>query len=518
MSLRIKLLLGFIGVSLIAALVGVMGMVSLSSIRTADEISYNNATVSLGVVVDLVSSYGAVRAAVRDEALSTDDATNIEANTKYLKGVAGFEEALKEYEKGISNDEDRANLSTLEGHWAKYVSFTNRAMELGLANKNAEAAAVMREAGWKTASNDLGTSIDKISKFNVDYAHDIFVANQNLTNTAILWMLIAIAVAVIVSIGLGLFLAGSVLKTLRVVEGSTETVSSGIGQISASSQSLAQGAAEQASSIEEVSSSIEELSATIKQNADNASQTEKIANKSASDAKESGEAVRKTVQAMKDISDKVGVIQEIARQTNLLSLNAAIEAARAGEHGRGFAVVANEVQKLAERSQGAAREIEGLSKVNLTIAEQAGEMLEKLVPDIQRTSDLVTEIHAASTEQSAGVQQINSAIQQLNSVVQENASSSEELASTSEELATQAIIMRDAVILLKTGKKGATQQHLAPSPHHVPVHPAPRTTEPVKASSKALSSHPKTESAPKSKGARILLEAADKEDEEFERY
>jgi methyl-accepting chemotaxis protein len=237
-----------------------------------------------------------------------------------------------------------------------------------------------------------------------------------------------------------------------VVRG-TDTVTIGIGQVSTSSQALSQGSSEQAANLEEILASVEELSSTIQQNADNASQTEKIAGKSAIDARTGGDAVKQTVQAMRNISERVLVIQEIARQTNLLSLNAAIEAARAGEHGRGFAVVANEVQKLAERSQTAAREIEGLSKSSLAVADDAGRLLEQLVPDIQRTADLVVEIHAASAEQSAGVAQINAAVQQLNSVVQGNASSSEELASTAEELSSQASAMRESVLFLKTGRR-----------------------------------------------------------------
>jgi methyl-accepting chemotaxis protein len=258
--------------------------------------------------------------------------------------------------------------------------------------------------------------------------------------------------AVVFALALGIVLTRSILRTFRVVEDSGEYVTSGTAQISASAEELAQGASEQAASVEQVSASVEELTATIQQNADNASQTEKIASKSATDAKEGGQAVKQTVEAMKNISGKVVVIQEIARQTNLLSLNAAIEAARAGEYGRGFAVVATEVQKLAERSQSAAKEIEELSKSSVEVAEHAGRMLDKLVPDIQRTADLVTEINAASEEQASGVQQINQAVQQLNTVVQQNASSSEELASTAEELSSQSFLMRDAIVFLKTGR------------------------------------------------------------------
>ena len=215
-------------------------------------------------------------------------------------------------------------------------------------------------------------------------------------------------------------------------------VASGSQQLSASSEQLSQGASEQASATEEASSSIEEMAANIKQNAENASQTEKIARQSSKDAEKSGEAVSHAVGAMHTIAEKITIIQEIARQTDLLALNAAVEAARAGEHGKGFAVVASEVRKLAERSQSAATEISSLSTDTVKLATQAGEMLTTLVPDIQKTAELIEEISAACREQDIGAQQISSAIQQLDTVTQQNAAASEEMAATSEELSAQA--------------------------------------------------------------------------------
>ncbi|MBT1075913.1 methyl-accepting chemotaxis protein [Geobacter grbiciae] len=222
------------------------------------------------------------------------------------------------------------------------------------------------------------------------------------------------------------------------VKSASDNVASGSQELSSSSEEMSQGATEQAAAAEEASSSMEQMSSNIRQNADNAQQTEKIALKSATDAKEGGRAVSQTVNAMKEIAGKISIIEEIARQTNLLALNAAIEAARAGEHGKGFAVVAAEVRKLAERSQKAAGEISELSATSVDVAEKAGEMLERLVPDIQRTAELVQEISAACKEQDTGAEQINKAIQQLDTVIQQNASASEEMASTSEELASQA--------------------------------------------------------------------------------
>lgn len=234
-------------------------------------------------------------------------------------------------------------------------------------------------------------------------------------------------------------------EVVAEVTSATRNVAAGSQEMSATAEQLSQGATEQASSTEEASASMEEMAATIKQSADNASQTEKIARQSAADAIASGEAVDNAVSAMQTIAEKIMVVQEIARQTDLLALNAAVEAARAGEHGRGFAVVASEVRKLAERSQAASAEISTLSGDTVKAAQSAGEMLSKLVPDIQRTAELVEEISAGSREQNAGAAQINTAIQQLDKVTQQNTSAAEEMSATSEELASQAEQLQAAI-------------------------------------------------------------------------
>lgn len=229
------------------------------------------------------------------------------------------------------------------------------------------------------------------------------------------------------------------------IQAASTDVANGSEQMSSSSAEMSQGATEQSSSVEEVSSSMEQMAANIKQNADNAQQTEKIALKAAADANDGGKAVVKTVDAMREIAGKISFIAEIARQTNMLALNAAIEAARAGEHGKGFAVVASEVRKLAERCQASAGEISNLSKSSVEIAEKAGEMLGRIVPDIQKTAELVQEISTASVEQSAGVEQIKRAIIQLDQVIQQNASSAEEISGTSEELSGQAVQLQRTI-------------------------------------------------------------------------
>ncbi|MDC0336010.1 methyl-accepting chemotaxis protein [Pseudodesulfovibrio sp.] len=203
------------------------------------------------------------------------------------------------------------------------------------------------------------------------------------------------------------------------------------------------------------------MTASIAQNAGNSQQTAQIASQAAIKASESGGAVTQAVGAMKDIADKINIIEEIARQTNLLALNAAIEAARAGEHGKGFAVVAAEVRKLAERSGDAAGEISELSSSTVGVADKAVKMLDELVPEIEKTSDLISEINATCEEQDAAIRQIGSAVNQVETSTQASASASEEVASTAEELAGQAETLRQMMSYFNCGDAGKGADPLA---------------------------------------------------------
>ncbi|MGL1937395.1 MAG: methyl-accepting chemotaxis protein, partial [Fibrobacterales bacterium] len=313
---------------------------------------------------------------------------------------------------------------------------------------------------------------------------------------------------------LSISLKNMIEQLFEVVSGvkvAADNVASGSLQMSSTSSELSQGATEQASSAEEASSSMEQMSANIKQNADNAIQTERIAVQVAQDAETSGQAVNETVDAMRSIAEKISIIEEISRQTNMLALNAAIEAARAGEHGKGFAVVADAVRKLAERSQDAAAEISTLSANSVEVAENAGGMLSKIVPDIRKNAELVQEINASSAEQSTGADQINTALQQLDTVIQQNAATAEELSSTSEELSSQSEQLKDLVLFFNTGDTSVKM-----------LTPPKRKKSPVAEKGAIEVGHfskpPVTNTPPADSGIVLDMDNSDSLDKDFEEF
>ncbi len=493
LKISVKLLAGYTLVAAVAAIVGWIGITEMQNIARDGAKLYSEATVPLSQLQKLSMAFQEKRINLRD-ALNSNNKQEVETYARTLDELdKQIEATLKEYEKTISDEEETKLAERFKEVDKLYEADIQKMLQLDAEGKQAEANKIMKGEGLLHVKAE-GDSLDKLVAYNVKSAKEISDDNALAADKATTTMLFIILFAVVLSFILGMFISriiskplqkgvdfavmvstgdlsqklnieqkdevGSLAKALNEmveklkgvvesVKSASDNVASGSQQLSSGSQEMSQGATEQAAAAEEASSSMEEMTSNIKQNADNAQQTEKIALKSSEDAKEGGKAVLETAAAMKEIAAKISIIEEIARQTNLLALNAAIEAARAGEHGKGFAVVASEVRKLAERSQTAAAEINKLSASSIQVAEKAGEMLNKLVPDIQRTAELVQEISAASNEQNSGSEQINTAIQQLNQVIQQNASASEEMSSTAEELSSQAEQLQEAISFFK---------------------------------------------------------------------
>lgn len=452
LGIRAKLLSTFFMAAGVTLIVGLVGMFSTSRIDGMLNNLYTNNLEGIRLAEELEIKGLSLRVNI----LKHMTVPTQEEKLKHEKAIdsiyASFVKDIDNYKNIAKNQKERDLTVVLHESIAKYKEAVNELLPYSRKGEIAEVNKIVDIAA-PIFTEKISPALKEIIKINQQEASAAYTSSQSVARLISIIMIISIIAAIALSVTIALLLTRSILNVVNSIEVSSSNVSAGSEQISSSSEELSQGANEQAASVEEISSAVEEMTATIRQNADNAGQTERIASKSATDARESGEAVRHTVQAMKNIAEKISIIQEIARQTNLLSLNASIEAARAGEHGRGFAVVASEVQKLAERSQVAAAEISELSGSSVSIAEKAGEMLQKLVPDIQKTSELVAEINAASGEQANGAQQINTAIQQLNSVVQQNASSAEELAATAEELSAQTVHMQESINFLKSGLK-----------------------------------------------------------------
>jgi methyl-accepting chemotaxis protein len=458
-------------------------------------------------IAELEAAILRVRVNMYSTMSSMDDPQLVEAMVQRTRDrMTALTEAMRTAETTLPAS-FRADLSTLEDRVTAWLSHMERALERSL--ENGDHAAVMLSNGAAAvargaASDQLVELLElKSEKLREAEAHVASVYNSSKTILfGILAAMVVIAATAATWIVMGIYrqlggepayaqdvlrqIAGgdlgvevrkrpgdrsSLLAALTEmtdrlksvvgdVTAASRSVAAGSEEMSASSEQLSQGAVEQASSTEETSASVEQMAANIKQNAENTSRTESIARQAAGDAETSGKAVGDAVKAMETIAEKIMVVQEIARQTDLLALNAAVEAARAGEHGRGFAVVASEVRKLAERSQEAAAEISGLSDETVRSAQSAGDLLQKLVPDIQKTAELVSEISASNNELNAGASQISEAIQQLDTVTQQNTSASGELSSAAAELSDQAGRLQRTISYFRL--EGAAEGSAAP--------------------------------------------------------
>jgi len=493
LKINTKLLAGFITIALLGSVIGMVGIIGIRSVDDADTFLYEKTTVPIGLVGRISTNFQRIRINMRDYVFAVNK-TEAEKTLKTIGELkASIDEDIEAYKKTYIDANDEKNWNEYIDSVKAYRTQQDRVKAL-VEKGDKKGAEEVLDGDAKKAALATNEILMKIMQMNLDTAKQTSDNNTKLTNRTVTSMVIVIAIAMVISILLGFYIAqlikksiaeaaksvnaisggdltikaevhskdeiGQMIGSLNDMGGSlsdmmgkiinhTENVASAAQQLSATAQNMSQGSNEQAASVEETSSSIEEMTASITQNADNAKVTQGISNKASIEAEEGGKAVIETVKAMNQIAEKIGMVEDIAYNTNLLALNAAIEAARAGEHGKGFAVVASEVRKLAERSQVAAKEISELAVSSVNIADKAGKMLQSIVPNIKKTSDLVEEIAASSAQQSSTVSQINAAMGQLDSVTNQNASGAEELAATAEELTGSVESLRDLVSFFK---------------------------------------------------------------------